>query len=233
MLALVGSGEYLPTMDPVDCELLRRLPALTRVVCLPTAAGTEGRERIEFWSRLGVEHFTQLGVPVDSIPIIDRESANETKFATLINLSNFVYLSGGKPDYLYATLKDTLAWEAIRSVLSKGGLLAGCSAGAMVQGEKILGWRGGTTNSGFGLLPGTVVIPHYDEIPKAMVAFLRMLMGRQWTIVGIEANTALFQSSDNHFEVLGNGGVTVWKTAGSHRYTSGPVPPWDGWGDGK
>ena len=46
MLALVGSGEYLPPMDPVDRILLSRLPGPPRVVCLPTAAGTEGAERI-------------------------------------------------------------------------------------------------------------------------------------------------------------------------------------------
>ena len=46
MLALVGSGEYLPRMEPVDRRLLASLPDAPRVVCLPTAAGTEGSKRI-------------------------------------------------------------------------------------------------------------------------------------------------------------------------------------------
>jgi len=41
MLALVGSGEYLPTMEPVDRQLIARLDAAPSVVCLPTAAGQE------------------------------------------------------------------------------------------------------------------------------------------------------------------------------------------------
>ena len=42
MLALVGSGEYLPGVDPIDRYLLSQLKDPPRVVCLPTAAGTEG-----------------------------------------------------------------------------------------------------------------------------------------------------------------------------------------------
>ncbi len=56
-LALVGSGEYLPPMEPVDRLLLARLGGEARVVCLPTAAATEGAERIRYWSELGVRHF--------------------------------------------------------------------------------------------------------------------------------------------------------------------------------
>ena len=70
MLALVGSGEYLPPIAALDRELIGRLAAPVRVVCLPTAAGTEGHERIDYWSRLGVEHFSSLGVQVQAVPVI-------------------------------------------------------------------------------------------------------------------------------------------------------------------
>ena len=72
MLALVGSGEYLPAMEAVDRTLLDRLPEAPRVVCLPTAAGTEGPERIAYWSRLGVEHFTRLDAQAEAVPVVDR-----------------------------------------------------------------------------------------------------------------------------------------------------------------
>ena len=49
-LALVGSGEYLPPMESVDRCLLSRLTGPARVACLPTAAGREGAERIEYWT---------------------------------------------------------------------------------------------------------------------------------------------------------------------------------------
>ena len=128
-----------PEWKPLDRELLSRLPAEPRVVCLPTAAGQEGEDSIAYWSRLGVEHFTRLGARVDSLPVIDPASAADPLLAESIAAANFIYLSGGKPDYLYRVLHGSLAWQAILSVLDSGGLLAGCSAGAMVLGEKILG----------------------------------------------------------------------------------------------
>jgi cyanophycinase len=225
MLALVGSGEYLPPMEAVDRELLRRLPSPARVVCLPTAAGTEGPGRIGYWTRLAVDHFTRLGANVRSLPVIDPAGANDPAYAAAVAEANFVYLSGGHPNYLYQTLKGSLVWKAILSILEKGGLLAGCSAGAMVMGEALFGIPAWRRKSGFGLLPGAMVIPHFDEFPQWASMLLHLLAGRGLTTVGIEANTALFVQ-DGKMEVLGGGGVTVWERAGKKRYTQGSLPSW-------
>jgi cyanophycinase len=212
-------------MEPVDWILLQRLRAPARVVCLPTAAGTEGAERIGYWHRLGVEHFTRLHVPVQSLPVIDSISANDPALAGTIADANFVYLSGGHPDYLHRSLRGSLAWKAIRSVLDKGGLLAGCSAGAMVLGEAIFGippWR---RSPGFNLLTGAMIIPHFDEIPRPLSALLYFWAGRGLTTIGIEANTALVEQ-DGQLEVLGSGGVTIWNRAGKIRHLQGSLPRW-------
>ncbi len=223
MFALVGSGEYLPPIESLDRELISRLPAPARVVCLPTAAGTEGPERIAYWSSLGVDHFTRLGVAAEAVPVIDRASADDPALATVIAEANLIYLSGGKPDYLHRTLAGSLAWEAIQAVLTGGGLLAGCSAGAMVLGEKFFGFPG--WKPGFNFLPGATILPHFDEIPQAMVKSMRALMGKSTTLLGIEGNTALVGNGEQ-YEVLGSGGVTVWTRAGKTRYTRGLLPYW-------
>lgn len=224
MHALVGSGEYLPPIEPLDRELMRRLGAPARVVCLPTAAGTEGDERVEYWSRLGVEHFTGLGAQVEALPVIDRASADDAGYAERVEAANFVYLSGGKPTYLYNTLAGSRVWQAILGVLARGGLLAGCSAGAMVQGEKFFGFPG--MKDGFDFVHGATVIPHFEEISRSMIQSVRLLTGKSLTILGIEGNTALVVN-DGAYEVLGSGGVTVWNHAGKVRYTEGPLPAWD------
>jgi cyanophycinase len=221
MLALVGSGEYLPAMEPVDRDLFSRLNEPPRVVCLPTAAGKEGPDRIAYWSRLGIDYFTRLKVHVESLPVIDHASANDERFASIIDRSNFVYLSGGKPHYLYSTLKSSLIWEAILSVLSRGGLLAGCSAGAMILGEKFFGFPG--LKPGFDFLSRVTVIPHFDQFPGYVIKSIRVMAGRDLIVLGIEGNTALFANGD-HYEVLGTGGVIVWKQGGKTRYISGPLP---------
>lgn len=209
MLALVGSGEYLPPIEPVDRYLLAQLQAPGRVVCLPTAAGLEGDERIQYWSNLGVEHFARLGVQVEALPVVDRSSAMEQRWAERIRQANFVYLSGGNPGYLYQTLKDSPVWQAIASVHNQGGVVAGCSAGAMVMGEQIPGFP--RWQAAFGLLPGMVVIPHFDEIPQSMVKTARFLQARRKTLLGIEGNTALVVSSKG-CEVIGSGSVVVWNS---------------------
>lgn len=224
MLALVGSGEYLPAMRSVDEALLQRLPPAPRVVCLPTAAGTEGPERIAYWSRLGVEHFISLGAQAEALPIIDHASACDTALAAALAACNFVYLSGGKPDYLQATLADSPAWAAIQTVLQKGGIVAGCSAGAMIMGEQIMGFP--TRRPGFGLIPGAVIMPHYDELGGILRTGLRQLVGRGHTLIGIEGYTALLWT-DGAAEVLGRGGVTIWNSHRKTRYTQGEKPTID------
>ena len=61
LIALVGSGEYLPVMEDIDRYLLASLNVKTpQVVCIPTAAGQEGDESVNRWLRMGVEHFKGL-----------------------------------------------------------------------------------------------------------------------------------------------------------------------------
>lgn len=223
-LALVGSGEYLPPIEPLDRELIRRLGAPARVVCLPTAAGTEGRERINYWMRLGVEHFTRLGTQVEGVPVTDRASANDPALAERIAQGNYIYLSGGKPDYLYKTLNGSLAWAAIQDVLSRGGLLAGCSAGAMIMGEKVYAFPG--THAGFNLVSGALIIPHFDEIPTTILKAAQLAISPRLTLLGIDGNTALVHNGAG-YEVLGTGGVTVWSRQGKARYTQGQLPNWN------
>jgi cyanophycinase len=225
-LALVGSGEYLTPMEPVDRLLLERFGRPARVACLPTAAGTEGTERLAYWSRLGVEHFTRLGAQAEAVPIIDRRSANDVDLAQRVRAADFVYLSGGKPKYLRDALQDTAAWDALQDVLARGGVVAGCSAGAMVFGASIPGFpTPWPTHPGFGLLPGAMIIPHYDEIPEHYVRVIKGMVASHLTLLGIEGNTALMRTGET-YSVAGAGSVTVWNTQGKTRYGHGQTVDW-------
>ncbi len=218
-LALVGSGEYLPPMEPVDRFLMSCLPGPADVVCLPTAAGTEGPERIAYWSNLGTGHFTRLGAArVDALPVIDRSSAQDLAFAGRIRAANFVYLSGGKPDYLYNTLVGTQAWQAIVSVLERGGVVAGCSAGAMIMGARTpTGFFSGTQKA-FGFISDAFILPHFDEMPGWISNLVPSLI-KNLTLVGVEGNTALVCTSSG-VRVEGSGGVTIGRGKQRTRFTS-------------
>ncbi len=218
-LALVGSGEYLPPMEPVDRFLLSCLPGPADVVCLPTAAGAEGSERIAYWSSLGTGHFTRLGAArVDALPVIDRPSAQNQAFAERIRSANFVYFSGGKPDYLFNTLEGTPVWQSIVGVLERGGVVAGCSAGAMIMGARTATGFFSGTQKAFGFLSDAFILPHFDEMP-GWIASLVPVLAKGLTLVGVEGNTALVCNSTG-VRVEGSGGVTIGRGGKRIRYTS-------------
>jgi cyanophycinase len=241
MLVLVGSGEYLAPMEPVDRYLLDQLPGEPNVVCLPTAAGSESPQRVAYWSELGVAYFSHLGVHVESLPVIDGKSANDPLLAGRIREANFVYLSGGRPTYLLNTLRgspannspvkngrgntrgSTLAWQAIQQVLAAGGILAGCSAGAMILGERIPAFP--VWQRAFNLLPEAVIVPHFDEMPESFSKTMKLFVSRDKVLVGVEGSTALLRQGQE-LQVLGRGGVTIWNRRERVRYTQGQIVRW-------
>lgn len=225
-IALVGAGEYLPKMNPVDQYLLAQLQEAPSVVVLPTASAPDGGGVPERWNNLGVEHFTKLGAPVEPLLLLTREDANNPLFAEKIAYANFVYFSGGKPGYLLETLKGTATWRAVQQVYERGGVIAGCSAGAMVMGEILFDFpKIWNTIPALDLVPGIAIIPHFDEIPKAMTSTIANIGRSKITVVGIDGATALVVS-DGRWSVQGAGGVTVITAKQKHRYAAGEeVPP--------
>ncbi len=225
-VALVGAGEYLEGMLPVDKKLLERVNGTPRVVVLPTASAPDGEGVPERWARMGVEHFAQLGVSAEPVMLLNRTDADNAEISLHISESNFIYFSGGKPRFLLETLQGTRSWQAILDVFSAGGIIAGCSAGAMVLGGVVFDfpqiWR---TIPALGLVPGIAIIPHFDELPALMVGTITRGK-RKSTIVGIDGTTALV-GSGHQWIVHGRGSVTVFAKNGKQRYVESEVVPLD------
>ncbi|HUZ00784.1 MAG TPA: Type 1 glutamine amidotransferase-like domain-containing protein [Thermomicrobiaceae bacterium] len=223
-VVLVGAGEYLPAMEPVDRRLLDRLAGPARVVVLPTASAPDGPGVPERWARMGVEHFTRLGVAVEPVMLLTRDDAHLPALVARISESNFVYLSGGSPRHLRETLQDSSAWQAIQAVHAAGGIVAGCSAGAMVlAGTMVDGRAWDATRPGLGLVPGILVIPHFDEMAGRVTALVDRLPPGV-TLVGIDGLTALV-GRRGEYRVWGQRSVTVITPAGETRYTEGKSVP--------
>jgi cyanophycinase len=219
-VALVGSGEFLPPIEPLDRVLLERLHEKPRVVVLPTASAPDGPGVPERWAKMGVAHFTRLDALVEPIMLLTRADAESSAQAGQIAASNFVYFSGGKPQYLLATLRDTPCWQAIQSVYNAGGVVAGCSAGAMVLGAGMVDfprlWR---TLPALALAPDVAVIPHFDEMPRLFTGLARPA-ARQMVIAGVDGSTALVYSNQQ-WCVLGRGTVTIFTSQGKQVYRAG------------
>ncbi len=225
-IALIGSGEYLERCRPVDEHLLSLLELgdrSPRVACLPTAAAKDGERIWRGWQERGVAHFTSLGAQTVAVDVIDRTTADDDAMVRDISGADLVYLSGGKPTLLHQLLEGTAAWAAILGVLDRGGILAGCSAGAMVQGSHIAGLRGGAGSVGFGLLPDSIVLPHFDEYPSLAGDVVHRLTGQGRDVVGIDGATALVRHRER-FRAVGRGAVTVWGRAGKARFHDEELP---------
>ena len=229
LIALLGSGEYLPVMDDVDRHLLDSVNGngrVPRVVCLPTAAGQEGDKSINRWSEMGVTHFQRLGADVQPAPVIDSDSANDPHWASLLEHADLIYFSGGSPTYLLETMRGSLAWGAAQNAWERGAIYAGCSAGAMILAQRVPNFRlaGMKAKQGFQVLPPLYVMPHFDRM-RGM--FSALLLGYRRTlkdsdyILGIDENTAIVGKVGETWTVMGQGKAHIITRDDTQEYSAG------------
>ena len=225
LIALVGAGEYLPVMEDVDRYLLAsRNVQSPHVVCIPTAAGQEGDESVNRWSRMGVDHFKKLGAEVTALPIIDKTSANDEQFVPVLENADLIYFSGGNPQYLYETMNGSRAWSAMQKAWSGGAAYAGCSAGAMILSKRIPSFRLAGTNEGFDIVPAQFIIPHFDAIPvmfKPLTFALKSQLKKGERMLGVDENTALVGRLGGEWKVMGQSKVHVFTREGAQTYETG------------
>jgi cyanophycinase-like exopeptidase len=206
IIALAGSGEFLPTMVDVDRELLRLAPG-DRVVILPTAAGLE---QPDDWGRMGVAHFDGLGARATHVPLHRRQDASDPAVLDALSIGDLFYFSGGQPDHLIDSLLGSPAWDVITSRLAAGAAIAGCSAGAMaLAGVSI---RVAVTPWGWGpgldVLPGWALLPHFDRVPGRSAAIGELLtsLAPVEHLLGIDEDTVLMWDGES-WDVHGPGRV--------------------------
>lgn len=231
LIALVGAGEYLPVMEDVDRHLLSSVKVAgraPRVVCLPTAAGQEGSESVGRWSRMGEEHFRALGAQTTAVPIIDKDSANDPQYESLLESADLIYFSGGSPNYLFETMNGSRAWAAAQTAWARGAVYAGCSAGAMILAKQMPNFRFAGTSAGFGLVPATYVLPHFDRMPapfKIIVSLLRNGFKNAENALGIDEDTALVGKLGGEWKVMGKSKVHMLTKKGTRSFAAGETVP--------
>jgi len=217
LLALAGSGEYLPVMETTDRYLLANCGANGRapqVVCLPTAAGEEGEASVSRWMQMGEDHFRLLGAEVKALHVTQRTEADDPAYAEATEKADLIYCSGGNPHYLYKTLQGSLLWQAAQKAFERGAVYGGCSAGAMIMGEHMPDFRslGIRRKAAFGVLPGATIFPHFDRMMSWRSMLMPMLQKRVNTgeyALGIDEDTALVGLPGAAWQVMGRGSVYV------------------------
>ena len=231
-LALVGSGEYLPAMANFEKTLIDdgvsngKRPIYVQI---PTAAGKESPDRLEYWKQLGKTQADRLGVASVFLPVFTRDDAFKQENIEAIKDSALMYMSGGDPHYLAETLRDTPLWDAIQENWRTGASLAGCSAGAMVLSSHIPNFRllKKSPTAGLNLLPEIRVIPHFNKffkwIPESAAKVLFHVPDDS-ILIGVDELTAIVKrTGDEHWMVIGEAKVHVLKGMPDQQLADGEI----------
>lgn len=156
LLCLQGGGEFSPGCREMDAALVARADGPVVVTAL---AGAVGREH-DTANAHGVRHFRALGADVEAAPDVrvDPDGA-----LAALRRARLLVLPGGSPSRLLDLLQTTGVGDVVRDLLAGGGVVSGSSAGAMVLcAWTVLPDRGMAVEPGLGVVPGTLVLPHWS-----------------------------------------------------------------------
>lgn len=223
-MALVGGDEFRQNCREMDREIMQaagRHPA--RVVVIPTAAAPSGPEKA---ARDGATHFNRLGGQAQGLLILDRKQADDAGLVAGVAAADLIYFTGGNPDHLLATLRNSRLLAAITAAMARGAILAGSSAGAMVMGSMMRRPRGGEWVPGLDLAPGIAILPHHENSdPAAMLPQLQSQRADRLDgliVLGLDAQTGVL-GSPGRWRVTGHGKVTAYRAGGWQVYQAGAV----------
>ena len=199
--------------------------AHAKIVYIPTAASSLRSQNLTIWNpgtEENREKFLsdlQERFKLDQITILhtrDRRVANSEAFLQPIREAKGVWISGGNPGRFMETFRGTKLEKELRALLARGGVVAGESAGAIVQGSYTI--RGNPdkpvlmvngSEQGLGLLKDVAINPHLTANKRE--AELVTIVDRypQLLGIGIDDDTGLIVRAGIG-EVFGVGRVAIY-----------------------
>jgi cyanophycinase len=208
-LLLEGGAEFGGDMREPDLkaiELAGGLDAPIRI--LPTAAAPDQNDQRA--GNNGIRWFHRLGArDVLSIPLIDRDSADDEQIAQSLQDAKLIYMLGGFTHYLGQTLRGSRAWQAVLEAYQNSAVVAGSSAGAMVMCEQYYDPGQGQIHPGLDLVHNSLVLPHHNTFGKNWAPRLASLIP-EVTLIGIDEQTGMIDDGANQWTVHGKGSVTLY-----------------------
>ncbi len=223
-ILLEGGAEFGGQMSEPDrraIELAGGPDALISII--PTAAAPDNNDQRA--GRNGVNWFKSLGATdVESLPLIDKASANDPAIANQVSQSRLIYLLGGFTGYLAETLKDSASWQAMLNAYSNGAVIAGSSAGAMVLCQYYYDPGRSQIVEGLELLPNTCVLPHHNTFGKGWAQRMTVYLPNA-VLLGIDEQTGMLDDGDGGrkigWRVYGQGAVTLYRNGQPTIYKAG------------
>ena len=216
-LLLQGGAEFGGDMRASDLAALARCGGMAAPVRIIPAAAAPDNNHARAGEN-GMRWFRALGATdVRVVALIDRPSAEARTIADELRHGRLIYLLGGFPAYLAQTLAGSRSWDAIRTAMAKGAVLAGSSAGAMVLCDHYYDPAARRVAPGLGLLPACCVLPHHDTFGEQWAEDLRRRLPRA-TLVGIDEQTGILGDPiSRKWTVYGRGALTRYTPGGGQR----------------
>ncbi len=210
-LIIIGGGGSTPKIWAKFTELAGGKNA--HIIVITTASG----DSAEFST--GTVKSVIKGTGVQDVTIVhtgDLEVANSDKFVDLINHATGVFFDGGRQWRPADSYLNTRAHQAFFDLLNRGGVIAGSSAGASIQGSFL--WRGDTEGAhilvgdhtqGLGFLKNSVLDQHVMTRNRIFDLTDFVKQAPEFIGLGMEQATAVLIQRDT-LTVIGKAYVLVY-----------------------
>src|SRR5690606_31263245 len=170
------------------------------IVFIPTAGSTFDETHTGYISLLeaGAKNVSILHTK-------DRNEANTEAFAAPLRKAKAVFMAGGFQSRLAAAYLNTLTHRLMFEILERGGVIAGSSAGASIQGSYLYGGLQGGVGAqyvGLGFVKNSAIGQHY--IRRNRMGSVAKILKNQPDLFGFgvdEATAAVVRG--NELEVVG------------------------------
>lgn len=211
-LLIIGGGVIPPDIWNKFTELAGGAEKANIVVITTAAgdsAGIETRTVDLVKAQTKIKKVTRLHTS-------DLKEANSEKFVEILKTATGVFFEGGRQWRIADSYLNTLTHQAFLDVLGRGGVIAGTSAGASIQGSFL--WRGDTSGAqvlvgdhtqGLGFLRNSVIDQHLLKRNRIfdLVDFIKI--APQLIGIGLDESTAVLVQKDT-LRVLGKSYVAIY-----------------------
>jgi cyanophycinase-like exopeptidase len=200
-VCLQGGAEFGMASRDMDAALLK----LTRpgpVVVVPLASPSGAA-----YQRTGahaVGYYGELGA--SSVLVAADAREDDDAACAVVADAGLVVLPGGSPSRLLEVLTRTRLGLVLRDVIDDGGLVVGASAGAMcLAAWTLLPDQGSTVLPGLDVVPGALVLPHYDVSRRGQAERLLSGLPPATSVLCVPEQSGVLWESDPD----GGAGVTA------------------------
>ena len=211
-LIIIGGGQITPEIWAKFTELAGGVDKAS-IVVITAASGdsaaynTKSVELVK--SETKIKNVTLLHTN-------DLAEANSEKFIAPLKKATGVFFVGGRQWRIADSYLNTLTHQAFFDVLERGGVIAGTSAGASIQGSFL--WRGDTSGAqilvgdhtqGLAFLKNSAIDQHFLKRNRPFDLVDLIKVAPQLIGIAIDESTAVLVQKDN-LQVLGKSYVAIY-----------------------